>query len=70
MNFSDAYKEMVAGHKIRRPSFKGYWFLNPETGIVTIHLENGKDIEYGKLDITVKNCAANDWVVVPENEEA
>ena len=25
-----------------------------------------KDIAYGKLDITVKNCLANDWEVVEE----
>lgn len=66
MHFAEAYKQMVGGKKIRRPSFKGYWFINPETGIFTIHLENGKNIEYGKLDITVKNCLANDWEVIEE----
>ena len=64
MNFADAYKEMVNGKKIRRPSFKGWWFINPEDGMFTIHLKNGKDITYGKLDITIKNCLANDWEVM------
>jgi hypothetical protein len=66
MSFTDAYKEMLAGKKIRRPGFKGYWFINPENGIFAIHLANDKEINYGKLDLTVKNCAANDWEVVDE----
>lgn len=64
MNFADAYKEMVKGKKIKRPNFKGYWFIDPETGVTTIHLADGKEITYGNLNITVKNCAANDWEVV------
>ena len=66
MSFAEAYKMMVAGKKIKRPSFKGYWYINQEDGIFMIHLANGKDIAYGKLDITVKNCLANDWEVVEE----
>ena len=70
MTFTDAYKEMIAGKKIRRHGFKGYWYISPETGLVTIHLAGTKanpvekDITYGKLDITIKNCAASDWEVV------
>ena len=66
MSFTEAFKEMIAGKKIRRPSFKGYWFIDQETGIFTIHLERGKDITYGKLDITSRNCVANDWEVVSD----
>lgn len=66
MSFAEAYKMMVAGKKVKRPSFQGYWFINSEDGIFMIHLANGKDISYGKLDITVKNCLANDWEVVEE----
>lgn len=66
MGFAEAYKLMLAGKKIKRPSFKGYWFINQENGIFMIHLADGKDISYGKLDITVKNCLANDWEEVIE----
>ena len=72
MNFTEAYKEMLAGKRVKRPSFKGYWFIDSETGLVTIHLaatKNNpveKDITYGKLDITIKNCAAEDWEVVKD----
>ena len=66
MTFAEAYKEMLVGKKVRRPSFKGYWFINQETGIFTIHLESGKDIQYGKLGLTVVNCLANDWELVDD----
>lgn len=66
MSFAEAYKEMLAGKKVRRAGFGGYWFINPEDGIFMIHLPNGKEITYGKLDLTVKSCAANDWEVVED----
>jgi acyl CoA:acetate/3-ketoacid CoA transferase alpha subunit len=66
MSFEQAYKEMVSGKKVRRQGFRGCWFLNPEDGILTIRTANGKDIQYGKLDVAVKNCLGNDWEVVEE----
>lgn len=68
MNFAEAYKEMKAGKKVRRPAFKGYWYISSEDGLCYVHLANGKDISYGKLDLTIKNAAACDWEVVPETE--
>ena len=64
MPFAEAYKHMLEGKRIRRPSFKGYWYLSPETGALIINIGDGKDIKYGNLDVTVKNCLANDWEVV------
>ena len=64
MSFPEAFKELLAGKRIRRKNFKGYWFQDPESGLCMIHLENGKEISYGKLDLTIRNCAASDWEVV------
>lgn len=66
MTFTEAYAKMLLGNKIKRPSFKGYWFINQETGQFMIHLDDGKEIKYGQLGITVSNCAANDWEIVSE----
>lgn len=63
MSFADAYKAMQEGKKIRRPSFKGYWYISPETGTLLINIGD-KEISYGNLNITVKNCLANDWEIV------
>lgn len=64
MTFKDAYAKMVAGEFVRRPIFKGYWFLDPSDKSVTICLKNDKKIKYGKLDISIKNTLEDDWEVV------
>jgi len=69
MIFSEAYKLMLQGHKIRRPCFKGHWSMDPEQGICKVNLGDGHEIQYGKLDITIRNCAATDWEVI-EDEPA
>lgn len=64
MTFSEAYKEMLKGKKIKRKGFKGYWFLNPETGVFTINLPNGKNIIYGKLGLLIQNITQSDWEII------
>ena len=56
MLFKDAYMAMLAGHKIKRPCFEGYWYLNGVDGKLKIHLANGKEISEGELGLTVMNC--------------
>jgi hypothetical protein len=75
MSFQEAYKEMVAGKKVRRHGFKGYYYIDAETGAFTIHLvkfdkatktTTEKDITYGQLSLLVRNVVCNDWEVVEE----
>ena len=63
MNFSEAYKLMVQGQKIRRPGWTGYWYLNGDD-IVVIHCKSGIDIKNYYNEETIPNCAKNDWEVV------
>lgn len=63
MNFSDAYNAMLEGKKIKRPCFKGYWYINGVTNKLTIHLDDGYEITEGLLDHTVRNTLASDWKV-------
>ena len=42
MKFNEAYAEMAKGKKITRPAFKGFWFIDPVKGKLTIHLSSGK----------------------------
>ena len=69
MKFNEAYAEMAKGKKITRPAFKGFWFIDPVKGKLTIHLSSGKEITYGQLDLTAKNCLAEDWEIYEESEE-
>ena len=63
MNFKEAYMNMLTGSKIKRPAFEGYWFINGQSGKLTIHLKNGEEITRGDLSLTALNCAAEDWEI-------
>lgn len=60
MIFKEAYLRMLEGYKIKRPCFKGYWYIDGVTGKLTIQLADGSIITEGLLDITVRNCLAED----------
>lgn len=64
MCFDEAYAKMLEGHKITRPCFKGYWYINGVTGKPTIHLASGEEITTGDLSITLPNVLAKDWIVL------
>lgn len=63
MLFKEAYLEMLKGNKITRPSFKGYWYMDGQTGKLVIHLASGEEITKGDLSLTAKNCIAEDWCI-------
>ena len=64
MEFTKAYIEMLHGHKVARPCFKGYWYINGVTNKLTIHLASGEEITVGDLDHTARNAMAIDWYIV------
>lgn len=68
MKFSEAYLEMLKGKKIKRPCFKGYWYINGVTGKLTIHLADGTEITEGELWLTAQNCVAEDWEVMKNDK--
>lgn len=63
MDFKEAYLRLLAGAKIKRPDWSGYWFMNSVTGKLTIKLANGNLITEGDLTLTVANTLAEDWMV-------
>lgn len=64
MNFEEAYMKMLEGHKIARPCFKGYWYINGVTGKPTIHTADGDELTSGDLSITLPNVLAKDWIIL------
>jgi len=65
MDFKQAYREMVEGKKIRRPSFDSYWYMENGT-IKTIF--NGEVVEIGLKEGTIIHMNSNDWEVVEKNK--
>lgn len=64
MNFSEAYQKMLEGKKVKRPDWKGYWFI--ENDKVKIKFAGGEIKENRFTQQTIKNTAADDWEVCEE----
>ena len=64
MNFNEAYQKMLEGKKVKRPDWKGYWFI--ENDKVKIKFAGGEIKENRFTQQTIKNTAANDWEVYEE----
>lgn len=63
MKFKEAYVKMLEGKKVKRPCFKGHWFIDGVDGKLKIRLKDGNVIETGDLELAVKNTLAEDWEV-------
>lgn len=68
MNFNEAYQKMLEGKKIKRPDWKGYWFIDSKDNKFKIKLAGGEIKENKFTQETIKNTAANDWEVVEETK--
>lgn len=66
MNFNEAYQKMLEGKKIKRPGWKGYWFIDSKDNKFKIKLAGGEIKENKFTQETIKNTAANDWEIVEE----
>lgn len=66
MNFKEAYEKMREGKKIKRPDWKGYWFIDSKDNKFKIKLAGGEIKENKFTQETIKNTAANDWEIVEE----
>jgi len=66
MNFKQAYEEMMRGKKVRRPGWKGYWFIEDDK--IKIYLKDG-NVRFNNFNQeTIVNTLADDWEVVEEKE--
>ncbi len=69
MTFKKAYDLMKQGRKVKRPGWKGYWFIDPTTDMLTIHLASGENIIAGEFKMTIENTLADDWVVLEDENQ-
>lgn len=73
MLFANAYNEMLKGNKIARAGWKGYWYINSQTGELVIHKTSGEELvnTSDNLKQTIENTLAEDWYItdgVPAEE--
>lgn len=78
MNFKDAFELMKKGHKVKLPSWGGYWYWDIEKQTIMMQCRP-KDADKGQGDLldiretqrveyTLSNILSNEWIVAnPEN---
>lgn len=75
MNFEIALKMMKKGHKVKLPSWGGYWCWDDEKETIMMHCkpeesDNGKKVldirETERVDYTLQNILSDDWVIADE----
>ena len=78
MNFKDAFELMKKGHKVKLPSWGGYWYWDEEKETIMMQCRP-KDTDKGQGDLldiretqrveyTLSNILSNEWIVAnPEN---
>ena len=65
MKFSDAYKEMRSGKKIKFPEWGGYWAWENDT--IMIHTKEGEVLDIRKTNdvaYTFSYIIRDDWEVM------
>lgn len=67
MNFSEAFKLMKEGHKVKLPSWAGYWQWENDT--IMIYCKDGKVLDIRAtetVDYTFTNITSDEWVLSDE----
>lgn len=66
MNFKEAYKEMLKGKKVRRPGWKGYWWIEDDKVFAKNNSWDAPQKRFSQVDIA--HTAADDWEVVEKSK--
>lgn len=72
MKFKEAFKLMKQGHKVKLPSWGGYWYWDSENQTImmkcrSVDSETGKDLldirETQRVEYTLSNIMSDSWIV-------
>lgn len=69
MTFSEAFKAMKAGAKVKLPSWGGYWFWDAEKQSIMMHTKDGEDIDIRETkcpEYTFGNITSDEWMIADE----
>lgn len=66
MKFSEAFKIMKQGGKVKLPSWGGYWYWDPEKETIIMHTKDGQEMdirETQRVVYTLQNILSDEWIV-------
>lgn len=70
MKFSEALKAMKEGHKVKLPSWAGYWEYEADGDRIWMHCKDGNVLEIretDRLSYTLENICSDEWVIADES---
>lgn len=70
MKFTEAFKAMKSGAKVKLPSWGGYWYWNDEKQTIMIHCKDGTVLDIRETQVveyTTMNICSDEWVIANEN---
>lgn len=66
MKFSEALKLMKAGHKVKLPTWGGYWYWDSDMKTIIMHTKDGEELDIRETEVveyTTLNIASEDWML-------
>ena len=69
MKFICALKLMKEGHKVKLPSWAGYWVYDHNGDKIWMHCKDGRVLEIRETEVlsyTLENICSDEWIVADE----
>ena len=66
MRFNEALKAMKEGHKVKLPSWGGYWSYEEDTDTIWMYCKDGLVLEIREtkdLSYTLENICSDEWII-------
>lgn len=70
MKFTEAFKAMKSGAKVKLPYWGGYWYWNDEKQTIMMHCKDGTVLDIRETQVveyTTMNICSDEWVIANEN---
>lgn len=70
MKFTEAFKAMKDGKKVKLPSWGGYWYWDEEKQTIMMHTKEGNILDIRdtqRVEYTLENIMSDEWVLADEN---
>lgn len=69
MKFQEAFKLMKQGHKVKLPSWAGYWVWDEEKQTIIMYCKDGQVLDIRETQVveyTMMNVCSDEWILADE----
>lgn len=69
MRFNEALKAMKEGHRVKLPSWAGYWVYEADGDRIWMHCKGGNVLEIRETEVltyTLENICSDEWIIADE----